>query len=492
MKMKTTTARLLFGAVALAGMLRAEPVKKDPANSHYYSFRGRPTLLITSAEHYGAVLNKAFDYVAYLDALRAAGLNYTRIYPGYLFEPVGKFITGNTLGPRPSNLILPWARSGKPGYVLGGNLFDLDRWDGEYFARFRDFLRKADERGVVVEICFFNSEYSDTWAISPLYFENNVQGEGKCDWRDAQSLKHADLVRREEDYVRKLTEEANQFDNVILEICDEAASIGTGITLAGPWVAHMADVVIATEKKLPKRHLIAQEVEGPDGGAMDFSADPRFDIVVGQYIYGRSNGEAGGEMGGMRGLDTKYAANKPVELNETCYYPVWYRGDRVADSRVEAWEFIAGGGAGFNQLNGLFTVANPAGKDPDGDRMLASLRHLSEFMASFEFTKMRPDRSFVVAGVGPGTFARGMSEPGRQYAFYMHHSENKGSCYEAIPGSYAESLTLNLPAGDYQADWIDPATGSVVESRKIEHTVGNFTLAAPKYSIDIALRLKRS
>ena len=491
--MKKTLTRTVLGIAALAGSICAQPVKIDAGNPHYYSFRGRPTLLITSAEHYGAVLNLDFDYVAYLDALHANGLNYTRIYPGYLFEPVGKYMTGNSLGPRPSRLILPWARSDKPGYMLGGNLFDLDRWDGAYFARLKDFLSKADERGVVVEICFFNSQYSDTWAISPLYHENNVQGEGKCDWRDAQSLKHADVVRREEDYVRKLTQEANAFDNVILEICDEAASIGTGISLAGPWVAHMADVVIATEKRLPKKHLIAQEVEGPFGGAMDFSADPRFDVVVGQYINGWIAGEAGGEMGGIRGLDVKYGLNKPIEFNETDYYPINYRGDRIADSRVEAWEFIVGGGAGFNQLNGLFTAANPAGKHPDDEKLFAALRHLSEFMAGFEYTKMRPDTTSVVSGPGTGTYSRMLSEPGRQYAYYIHHSsEKKTGSYEVTPGAYGESLVLELPSGSYLAEWVDPASGNIVGSQSIAHSGGKYTLTAPRYSIDIALRIKRS
>jgi len=485
-------ASLLAASATFAALLAAGPVKTDSTNPHYYSFHGRPVLLITSAEHYGAVLNKAFDYVAYLDALKANGLNYTRIYPGALFEPVGKYMTGNTLGPRPSELILPWARSTQPGYMLGGNKFDLDRWDEAYFARLRDFLQQANERGIIVEICFFNSQYSDTWPISALYYENNVQGEGRCDWRAAQSLKDAAVVRREEDYVRKITTEANPFDNVILEICDEAASIGTGISLAGPWVAHMADVLLATEKQLPNKHLLAQEVEGPFGGAMDFSADPRFDVVVGQYIQGWIAGEAGGEMGGIRGLDVKYGVNKPIELNETDYYPLNYRGDKIADSRVEAWEFIVGGGAGFNQLNGLFTVENPAGRHPDNEKLFAALRHLSEFMASFEFTKMRPDRPFVAGGLGKDAYCRVLSEPGRQYAVYIHHSsERKTGSYEAVPGNYAESLALALPTGSYVADWVDPASGRVVASQKIDHAGGNCTLTAPAYAVDIALRIKR-
>lgn len=51
---------------------------------------------------------------------------------------------GNPLGPRPRSLILPWARSHQPGYVQGGNKFDLDKWDPEYFARLRDFIAHSE------------------------------------------------------------------------------------------------------------------------------------------------------------------------------------------------------------------------------------------------------------------------------------------------------------------------------------------------------------
>jgi hypothetical protein len=63
-------------------VVTAEPIKADPTNPHYYNYQGKPIILITSAEHYGAVINKDFDYRTYLDALQARGLNYTRFYPG--------------------------------------------------------------------------------------------------------------------------------------------------------------------------------------------------------------------------------------------------------------------------------------------------------------------------------------------------------------------------------------------------------------------------
>jgi len=488
-------ARVCKG-ILLAGLLTAgsfaEPVKVNPTNPHYYWMDGHPVLLITSAEHYGAVINGEFDYVPYLDKLKAYGLNYTRIYPGAMFETYGKWIAGNPLGPRSQSLVLPWARSGVPGYMLGGNRFDLDQWNPKYFARLKDFIAKAGEKGIVVEICFFNSQYSDTWPISPLYYENNVQGVGKNEWRDAQTLKDADLVRRESDYVAKITREVNGFDNVILEICDEAASVGTGAQLTGPWVSRLVDVVENTERDLPKKHLLAQEVEGIFGGPMDFSLDPRVEVIVAQYLWKTDYTEHGGEMGGLRALDSKYNLNKPIEMNETDWYPVWYSGDKIAASRVEAWEFVVGGAAGFNQLNGLYTPEDPAGNAPDNDRILGALRSLKQFMQGFDFVRMKPDRDFVVGGIPSGVIYRGMSEPGRQYALYMHHSRlnRRGSSYEVFPGVYRENLVFNLPYGNYQAEWVNPSDGSVIASEKFAHTVGFRRMTTPEYSVDIALRIR--
>ena len=357
--------------------------------------------------------------------------------------------------------------------------------------RLKDFIVKAAERGIVVEICFFNSQYTHRWPLSPLYYENNVQGVGKCDFKDAQTLKYPDLVQRESEYVSKITQEVNGYDNVILEICDEPG-LFTAYEEAGPWVGRLLEVVHNTESTLPKKHLIAQMVEGPIGGPIDFSGSPLLSVIVGQYVWG---GEAGREqMGGMKGLDYEYGHNKPIELNETPYYPFQYRkGDAVAASRVEAWEFIVGGGASFNHLNSRYTAEDPAGSTPDNARVLSALRNLENFIYSFDFVKMRPDKSFVVSGVSQGAYCRGISQPGEQYALYLHHSELEPNYeyYVVKPGHYHETLVLDLPGGTYKADWIDPTLGSVVSTVTFTHQGGSQNLTTPEYAVDIALRIKR-
>src|SRR5437667_2212157 len=116
---------LLSGIAALAAAENTKRLQLHPRNPHYFLFRGKPTVLITSGEHYGAVLNLDFDYRKYLDALAKDGLNLTRTFSGAYVEPFGAFnIASNTLAPWPERFICPWARSQTLGYANGGDKFD--------------------------------------------------------------------------------------------------------------------------------------------------------------------------------------------------------------------------------------------------------------------------------------------------------------------------------------------------------------------------------
>src|SRR5918992_3750729 len=110
-------------------------LRLDPRNPHYLVFRGKPTVLITSGEHYGAVVNADFDYVRYLDELKRHGFNHTRVFSGTYIEPgePAPFLPpstflgyDNTLAPRPGRFVSPWARD-RPGSGSGAR-FDLGRW----------------------------------------------------------------------------------------------------------------------------------------------------------------------------------------------------------------------------------------------------------------------------------------------------------------------------------------------------------------------------
>src|SRR5450432_527100 len=154
--------RLLLPALLAVAAASAQPLRLHPENPHYFLFAGQPTVLITSGEHYGAVLNGDFDYMRYLDTLRADHLNLTRTFSGSYREVYGNFeIAANTLAPAPGKFMAPWGqRDGK---------FDLTKWDEAYFARLKDFVAYAGRCGVVVELVLFCPLYQDSmWSASPM------------------------------------------------------------------------------------------------------------------------------------------------------------------------------------------------------------------------------------------------------------------------------------------------------------------------------------
>src|SRR2546429_2597944 len=102
---------LVFLAIGVSAHVcegATRPLALHPDNPHYFLFRGKPAVLITSGEHYGAVLNRDFDYLPYLDELHAHKFNLTRTFSGTYREVPGSFgIVGNTLAPAPGRFLCP-------------------------------------------------------------------------------------------------------------------------------------------------------------------------------------------------------------------------------------------------------------------------------------------------------------------------------------------------------------------------------------------------
>ena len=245
-------------AVSPASAQTATPIQLHPDNPHYFLWRGKPTVLITSGEHYGAVLNRAFDYRKYFKTLESLGFNLTRTFSGAYCEPVGAFgIQNNTLAPKKGQLICPWAQSNQPGYPNGGNKFDLTKWDGDYFKRLRDFVAEAGKRGVVVELVLFCPFYEDgMWKLSPMNAANNINGIGKMKRTEVYTLKNPKLLAVQDAMVRRIVQEMKDFDNLYYEICNEPYF--GGVTLE--WQAHIAETIAKAEAEFKVKHLIAQNI----------------------------------------------------------------------------------------------------------------------------------------------------------------------------------------------------------------------------------------
>jgi hypothetical protein len=442
-----------------------KPISLNPQNPHYFLYKEKPTILITSGEHYGAVLNLDFDYTTYLDELKSNGLNLTRTFSGAYAEPMGAFnIARNTLAPAPQKFICPWIRSEEQGYSNGGNKFDLTKWDENYFKRLKSFISVAQQRGVIVEFSLFCPFYEDAqWKLSPMNAINNINSVGNIDRNNVYTLdKNDGLLAVQDAMVCKIVNELKDFDNVIYEICNEPYFGG----VTKDWQRHIADVISATEKKLPAKHLISQNI----ANSFEKITDPNPAVSVFNFHYASP----------PITVTLNYNLNKVIGDNET-----GFRGISDSTYRSEGWEFILAGGGLYNNLDYSFTADNEKGDfvypstQPGGGSpaLRKQLNYLKNFINQFDFVHMQPDSTSVSNVSSKQARVHVLSEKGKQYAVYIF----KGS---------QTNLELTLPAGTYQAEWINTLTGKIEKQETLQPNDGKITIASPNYKEDIALRVR--
>ena len=253
------------------------PIAIHPENGKYFIYKGKPTVLIGSTEHYGALMNLSFDYMTYFETLKNEGLNITRTFTGVYTENKPFFgIVDNNMAVDSGMLICPWARSETPGYSNGGNKFDLSKWNEAYFARLYDFMQTADKCGVIVEMVLFSNNYfQDLWELSPMHPNNNINLTDSIDIKDALSMSKAGLYTFQSDFVKKMVLELNKYDNFYYEICNEPYIFGHA---GNEWQDAIIDTLVKTEDNLPKKHLIAINYE--NGSRRIESLHPAVSIIL--------------------------------------------------------------------------------------------------------------------------------------------------------------------------------------------------------------------
>jgi hypothetical protein len=452
---------LIFLFLLAAALPAAEPIRLHPDNPHYFEFRGKPTVLITSAEHYGGVLNGAFDYVKYLDTLAKDNLNMTRIFTGIYREvPTDFGILRNTLAPEDANYVSPYASA-------GNGKFDLQKWNPKYIERLRNFITEAGKRGIVVEVTLFCTYYQDhMWKLSPWHEQNNINNIGKgITNTQVLTLKDPALTDVQSALVRKIVAELKDFDNVYFELVNEPYF--AGVTLQ--FQEHMSKVIAETGT----RQMIAQNIANNH----QLITKPNPLISLFNFHYARPPLAVG----------ENYHLNKAIGLDETGF-------DGTLDFvyRIQAWDFLMAGGAHYNNLDYSFAVGHedgsfrvPGDQPGGGSAALRSqLKTLHEFMRQFDFIRMKPDATVATAP------ARVLSEPGKQYAIYVHHAEVRGGERPRVTVRTTRQQTtlgLQLPPGNYTATWWDPKNGRKVQSETFQHTGSTKSLQSPNYTEDIAL-----
>jgi hypothetical protein len=453
MRLSVTRRVISLALAVLPALASAEELRPalslHPDNPRYFLWRGRPTALVASGEHYGSVVNTDFDYARYLAAISGAGLNHTRLFLGDYAEGPGAFgIVNNPVAPAPGRFLAPWARSSEPGFALGGNRFDLDRWDPAYFARLHAFMEEASRRDVVVEAVLFF--VGPGWDQAPLNPRNNVNATADVGGKGYLSLDSGNVLARQEAYARKLVAELNRYDNVFFNLCNEPWFYNQekpGFVSQPPrpvkeWIGRVSEWVVDEETRLGRRHLLGVDVsnQGTALAPVDLAGAFR-NLSVFTYHYD-ANADS---------LLLNRGVARAIGFNET-----GFNGVKDDAYRNQGWNYLLSGGSLYGNLDFSFTVGHEDGSDTprfstplyDSGGSPALRRQLAillRFMDALPFVRMRPDDGFVVGGSDAW---RALAAPGDAYAVWL-------------PGAGPVEVTLALPSGEWRFEWVDILTGAV-------------------------------
>jgi hypothetical protein len=269
----------------------------------------------------------------------------------------------------------------------------------------------------------------------------------------------------QEALTRKLVTELNGFDNLFFEICNEPYFGGVTI----PWQHHIADVIVETERSLPARHLIAQNIANNSARI----TNPHPAVSVFNFHYATPPDAVG----------LNYGLNKVIGDDET-----GFRGTGDAAYRTEGWDFVIAGGGLYNNLDYSFvagqedgTFEYPPSQPGGGGRAFRrQMKVLADFINGFDFVRMTPDNTVIKGGVPPAGTARALVEPGRAMAIYVRKES----------ATAPTALQIDLAAGVWHGEWLDTTSGAVTRRTRVDGGAIR-TFEAPAYDADIALRLRR-
>jgi len=462
--------------------LFCQPVSLHPENPHYFLYQGKPTVLITSGEHYGSVINPDFNFDLYLETIQKQGFNHTRIFMGDYAEAKEAFcIIRNSLAPADRMFLTPWVRSSQSGFALGGNKLDLDKWNPDYFDRLHRFMKKASDFGIVVECDLFFEGMS--WEDMPMNQKNNINQTTPINAQDYMTLSNGNILAYQKKYVLKLVNELNRYDNLIINIANEPwffnqehdgfSSPARDETKA--WIREVSEWIVNEEKNLPKKHLISVDYCN-EGRIISKEELTKYwtNISVFNHHYDK---EAISVRANYNSIPKAFA------FNETGLMPVYSKA-----YRIQGWKYLMCGGALYNNLDFTFQVGHEDGsgrvefscdayKGSGDPRVRTEVSILASFFKTIDFVHMKPAPDLFTVYYGDKDMYA-LANPGVQYAIYVVGGNN--SWYR-----------LNIPFGKYKVEYIDPSTGIKILEQVLEHSKGDFRLDGPDYESDLAIRINR-
>ena len=428
---------ILFTVGVAQAELTKGPLRICRENPRYFAEKdGKALLLVGSHVWYNLVdmgpedPPRAFDYDAYLDWMTRRNHNFMRMWA---WEMVQWDTHGNN--PRIRNEVTtfyvaphPWLRTGDGKALDGKPKFDLTRFNPVYFARLRQRVDAARQKGIYVSIMLFEGwamqRIEDGWKLHPFHPQNNINdinGDSNGDGKglEVHELAVNAVTEIQKAYIRKVIDTVNDLDNVLYEITNENHPEST------QWQYAMIRYIHEVEKGKPTQHPVGMTFQFK-GGANQTLFDSPADWV--------SPNPEGGYRDNPPAND-----GKKVILTDTDH--LW----GIGGNQAWVWKSFTRG------LHPIFMdpydgVVLGERFDSKFEPLRRSMGYALQFAEWLDLNHCEPLNHLSSTGYC-------LAKPGSQYLVYQPDA--------------GKSLKLKLKKGKYRADWFNPNTGKTVSKQQI-------------------------
>jgi hypothetical protein len=477
-----------------------------PENPRYFLFRGRPLALIAATEHYGSVINRAFDFERYL--ADAADKHQTMTRTFLLFrEQQSARNPSSPCKPESPDFVTPWPRTGPGNAIDGEPRYDLAQWNPEYFQRLHHFLSRASELGIVVELTLFSNTYGDgVWALNPLRADNNLQGIGKIPWFEYTTLHNPPLLERQLAYAAKIIQETARYDNVYYELCNEPggnADAHASVADVDAWQERVGRVVREELARLGRPHLVF--------GSQAFSYQPTFRQELDQTFTEKTFDAVnvhplpGLIVAGKEYMLGHFMSKQLVlrDFREFCRAsqqfpkPCVHDEDNAASMyrdpigwtihRKRAWTALFSQ-CHYDYIDFSITVGSETGTRESNRQIRTWMRHLSDFMATIDFIHARPAPDWITHEP-PHIVATALAIPVDGYVAYLADDREVTDATYSHPIS--GTVSVRIPQGNYQAHFYAPATGALSHDIALHGSDKPTSIELPPFEHDLVLEVRR-
>ena len=444
-----TAMALLISCTLVAAAPAKGPLRIHPDNPRYFTDGTRnpdgslKVVYLTGSHTWNNLVDMArddppsgFDFEAYLDFLERHHHNFIRLWAwdSTLWDTRANGRLGKDFVHHVAPL--PWARTG-PGQARDAKpKFDLKKFDPAYFDRLRARVSAAGRRGIHVSVMLFEGwglmhgnrgrAAPDGWAwrAHPFHPDNNVNGidagtDPEGIGGQVHSLKNPAVNAIQATYIRKVVDTVNEFDNVLYEVINEGGN--------KEWDWWVIDTIRDYQRTKPKQHLVGLTGHGAERLA-DMLASPADWISP-----GRVDGY---------GEDPPAWDGKKVSLLDTDH--IW----GVGGSAAWVWRsFLRGHNPIFMDPYDGSVLGAPS--DPRWEPIRLALGIARGLAERVNLAGLQPRPDLASTGYC-------LANPGLEYLVY-----------QPKPG---ETFSVEMKAGKYRYEWINPATTAAAGTGFMEST----------------------